>query len=636
MGKKYQITTDDGKQYEITTDEDGDSTTTAPSLLDRATDAAKRFGSSLWDQVAPLVPGTKQATAAGQGMIDMVTHNPIDTARAMGAQTSGIAGDVADAFRGGRYGESVARLPGVAANLVLPGVGAAYNKAVTQATTGDVSGSLGASLGVAANAAIGSKMPQAAEGLTNLPTSLRRMMPNVNNPVQESALQWAENKGIPLSVGQRSGQTGIQRVEQTLPNMPGAATKAQDFYRSQEGAIARTGSDVAQQLSPITTNEYGAGQAVNARLQQRIARVKGQSDNLYNQVRAGAAKNQQMVQVGTTTSPIVSPSGQAIQTPITATIDSPIDLNVQRAQLQPVWDDINRLMPEARKASSPAYSALSNLMTSKDTQISAMDFDKYLGAVKALSRDGTSPYLTNQSQALARKIITGGEQQLNQALATADPTLPQTLRSARNTVKSYYATADLLDDINNTNQEPGVLFDNLTRGGDRVVGTLKDLSKVAPKEMATVGRVFMEDLLNKATKEGGFTRAPGIMAQWDKLGPETKALLFGPQTQDIDQFMIAAKALTKNLNPSGTASKLAAWGVYGAGGAALYAAVTGNPLLLGGFATEMATARAAANLLFTPGIGKTFSAPSFSAPGALTTLGISGASQLPPRPQYQQ
>jgi len=597
-------------------------------LAGKTGDQLSSAASNFWHKgVAPFIPGTEDATRAGQGMLDLVSTNPVKTGKSYLQGMADIGGQVGTAAKEGRYGEALARLPGFLTSAV-PGVGAPYNEAVTQAISGDPGGSVGTVASMVGNFLLGSKGPKLAEGMLNVPTRLRGMIaPNVNNPVQESALQWAENQKIPMSVGQRSGQAGIQRVEQGLENAPGASTKAQTFYRNQQDAIAKTGDRIAQQVSPTTTNEYGAAQAINQRLQQRIARIKSQSDNLYDQVRAGAAKNQQSVQVGTQTSPVVGPNGQPLTTPVMQVLDSPIDLNVQRAQLQPIWDDINRLMPEARKASSPAYSALKDLMGSKDSQMSAMDFDKFLGAVKAISRDGASPYLTNQSQALARKIITGGEQQLTQALAKADPTIPATLKSARNTVRAYYSTADLLDDINNVNQEPGVLFDNLTRGGDRVVNTLKDLSKVAPKELSTVGRVFIEDLLNKATKEGGFKRAPGMLQAWDRLGPETKALMFGKQANDIDQFMLAAKALTTDKNPSGTAKMIAALGPYGAAGAALFSALTGNPLAVGAVATEMATARAAANLLFTPGIGKSFTATTTSLPGAATTTGIGAASQ---------
>jgi hypothetical protein len=42
------------------------------------------------------------------------------------------------------------------------------------------------------------------------------------------------------------------------------------------------------------------------------------------------------------------------------------------------------------------------------------------------------------------------------------------------------------------------------------------------------------------------------LANWSKLGPKTKAALFGEQAKDISTFLKLAKRLNENPNPSGT------------------------------------------------------------------------------------
>ena len=105
--------------------------------------------------------------------------------------------------------------------------------------------------------------------------------------------------------------------------------------------------------------------------------------------------------------------------------------------------------------------------------------------------------------------------------------------------------------------------------------TLSDLQKVAPREMKTVGRTFLDGLVEKATKEGGFDRSSGVKADWERLGPETKELLFGKQlTGELDKFFLAAKRLTSPLNASGSGHMITALGSLGAAGEIMRTLIT--------------------------------------------------------------
>jgi hypothetical protein len=68
--------------------------------------------------------------------------------------------------------------------------------------------------------------------------------------------------------------------------------------------------------------------------------------------------------------------------------------------------------------------------------------------------------------------------------------------------------------------------------------------------------------MTKATAEGGFGRAQGLLADWQRLGPQTKQLLFrdAAHVKDLDNFFLLAKKLAENPNPSGTALTLAKGG----------------------------------------------------------------------------
>jgi glutamine synthetase adenylyltransferase len=112
--------------------------------------------------------------------------------------------------------------------------------------------------------------------------------------------------------------------------------------------------------------------------------------------------------------------------------------------------------------------------------------------------------------------------------------------------------------------------------------------------------------------------------------------LFGKSANDIDNFMIAAKRLTARKNPSETAMTMRALASYGQGGTALLGLLTGHPGVAGAFAGGMAASRAAAQLLFTPGLGRKIldsALPStLAAQGAAAATGATGGVMPPPQP----
>lgn len=426
-----------------------------------------------------------------------------------------------------------------------------------------------------------------------------RILSNVNNATEEAALKSVEPH-VRMSTGQRTGRTGVQRVEQTLPNLPGSASRAEKFYAGQEADLAKEAQRRIAAGGGQQTNAVGAGEAVQGRLRQRITNLKAQADKLYADVRKSTAANKQTVQTGTKQSSVLGPNGQPLTTPTFATLETPVDLAPIRSQLQPIYDELKRSLPDARKANSPAWKSLEDLMNSKDSQMNAMDFDRTLSAVKSITRDGNSDILNTRSQGLAKQIIKAGEGEFQKALRGAGPDVNAKLGSARRIVRSYYDTDELLGSLQS---EPAALYKHLVTGGDRVFNTLSDLQKVAPREMKTVGRTFLDGMVDKATKEGGFQRAAGVKADWERLGPETKELLFGKQlTGEMDKFMLAAKRLTNPLNASGSGHMIAALGGLGAAGEVMRALLMGNPSEAGAVAaTAVAVPNIAARLMFTPG-----------------------------------
>ena len=532
-------------------------------------------------------------------------RHPFDTASGAFKATSANIGATKKALKKGEYGKAVTS--GISA---LPFVGPPVGAIAENLRQGEIPEAIGHTAGLLA--------PYAAARA--LPRGIGPIVKDINNPVERAAISSAERAGIPMTAGQRTGSHGLQKVESGMQNLPGSANRATEFYKTQQAAIGQEGERLARLPSPISTDAYGAAQAVQQKLQSHITNLKSQADVAYDSVRQSAAANTKTLQIGT--KPMLNAAGQPIVdaagnplpgTPIMQTFESPVDLKPLQAQLRPIYQDLQRSMPVARQEASPAFSTLRDIMTRKmnppigetsERYMNAMDFDKALGAIKSITRDGSSPFLTSQSQGIAKQIVKNGEYELQDALKGAPGATPD-LATGRKLVRSYYDTADLLGDLHS---EPGALYSNLVSGGDRVFDTLQKLNKIAPAELKTVGRTFLEGMVDKATREGGFGRSAGILADWNRLGQRTKDLMYGATlSKDIDNFLLAAKRLTAEANPSGTAHLQTALGAAGAIGGSLVGTLFGHMTAgaaAGVMGTEVVGPALAARVMFSPGGAK--------------------------------
>jgi hypothetical protein len=132
------------------------------------------------------------------------------------------------------------------------------------------------------------------------------------------------------------------------------------------------------------------------------------------------------------------------------------------------------------------------------------------------------------------------------------------LETGRRATRAKYAVADVLDSLTGGSAEPVRPYDRLTAPKDSRVDLLRQVKQLAPDQVKTVARAYLDRLLEKATSEGGFGRARGIAADWERLGPATKAALFKDPAyvQDLDRFFLLAKRIEDTPNPSGTAHTL--------------------------------------------------------------------------------
>jgi hypothetical protein len=233
----------------------------------------------------------------------------------------------------------------------------------------------------------------------------------------------------------------------------------------------------------------------------------------------------------------------------------PVDLRPAKAALQPLYEQLLRqkeLTGLLLGAKARTLSALDTLMTAGD-HAPLSQVDAALSDLKGLAR-ADIPELRTAGEGVAGKAVRELDAQVRAAAEKAGPDVLGALERGRAATRAKYVARDLLKSLGRKTEGVGV-YRKATAPKDANVGLLRDLQRHAPESLPLVGRAFLEELLQKATAEGGFSRAQGLLADWQRLGAETKLLLFrdGAHVKDLDNFFLLAKKLAENPNPSGSA-----------------------------------------------------------------------------------
>ena len=240
----------------------------------------------------------------------------------------------------------------------------------------------------------------------------------------------------------------------------------------------------------------------------------------------------------------------------------PVDLTLAKQMLRPVYDRMMRQLPITQQRSSPGLKAIENILNGPDyAPVTQVDTD--LGIIKGLARGADLPELRDMSQGIAAAAVKHLDQAVRDAVANAGPDAVAALEEGRSATRAKYAAAETLRKVST---EPVQAFKSAVWAKDAGIKQLRELSELAPAEMPKIGRAYLDDLLSQATAEGGFDKTGRLQAEWLKLGPETKKILFpdAGQIEALDKYFLLAKKIGENPNPSGTAPTLAA-GATGVG-----------------------------------------------------------------------
>lgn len=252
-----------------------------------------------------------------------------------------------------------------------------------------------------------------------------------------------------------------------------------------------------------------------------------------------------------------------------------IDLRGAKAALKPIYDELMASYPVAQQQASKGLKALENIINGPDHAPLSM-VDRNLGAIKSISRTDL-PELRSISQGTAAGAVKQLEALVRARAAEAGPLAAEALDAGRAATVAKYKAADVLESLH---AEPVKTFRRLTERDNATIEQLRAVGKQAPGELPKIGRAFLDDLLGQATANSGFEHAAAVASKWEKLGAETKRLLYKDPgyIKDLDSFFRVAKMTAENANPSGTAHTLL---VAGQGGLIFTEPLTGSAAVLG-------------------------------------------------------
>jgi hypothetical protein len=249
--------------------------------------------------------------------------------------------------------------------------------------------------------------------------------------------------------------------------------------------------------------------------------------------------------------------------------------------MRPIYERLLRQMPVAQREASRGLLALENIVNGPD-HMALSDADASLGAIKSLARSEL-PDVKTVSQGVAASAVTSLERAVMAKAKQLGPDAVNALNAGRTATILRHAAQDVLDTLA---EEPVRTYQGAVTSRDAGIANLREVVQLAPQSARQIGRAWIDTALDKATAEGGFDQAAGLWADWQRLGPETKSIIFGQSlTNDLDKFFLLGKKLAEQPTPNKTALTVLS---VGSGGLIFTEPVAGLTVTLGGAALAKA------------------------------------------------
>ena len=369
--------------------------------------------------------------------------------------------------------------------------------------------------------------------------------------MERAAIDYGMASGIDVPAATATGNTFVKVGQAGLEHTPGGSLVADAQKTKIANQMAAQGRRLAGQVDPNAVTPETAGAGVQSELAQSVEASAARADQAYDVVRQVEADPQHTrnVQTGTKVETTVDPATGKTSTqtvPVMEDVALPVELGAFKKQLKPVYEHMLQWWESARANASPGFKAIKSIMEGKDA-VPASVAEVGLGGLKQLAREGDP-----RNAGLAKMIIPKLEEVIDQTVHAADPDAAQALKAGRQNTATLYTTKGVLDQLR---KEPVQAFEQLTYARDAGINYLREIAREKPGELAKVGRAYLENLMDTATESGGFRHGDQLYAKWQKLGPETKKLLFKDPAmiENLDKFFLLTKKMAEQINPSRSA-----------------------------------------------------------------------------------
>lgn len=427
-------------------------------------------------------------------------------------------------------------------NYLIPLVGPGIDERSDQAQAGDIAGSIGGSLGIGT-------MNLAPVGIAKAQSIRVPVAPKSANPITREAVDFALSEGIPVTPATATGNPVLLGAQSIADNTSLAGSYiGQRAAQAHDAALATSAQRQAARAYPSPVTAEQAGHGVREAVRATRDRFSAEADTAYSALRK--IEEQATPTTVTTTVQGRVAGGGEIPVGQTAQVRMAVDVGAVKSALMPFYEALQNKLQHTGQllgVEGRANTALGALLKAPDKSPLSV-VDAALSDLKDLARV-PSGALASKGQAQFKFIVDKLDEQVRAAARREGPAAIRALEEGRRATKAKHAANDIYEAIK---AEPVSVFRQTTAAGDSAIAQLREIAKLAPSELPKIGRAYLDSLLDMATKEGGFNKAQKVYAAWDKLGAETKKLLFADaqHVKDLDNFFLYAKKAAENANPS--------------------------------------------------------------------------------------
>jgi hypothetical protein len=392
------------------------------------------------------------------------------------------------------------------------------------------------------------------------------------NPVRKGVTDAATQAGMEVDPATRTGSPMLRQLKKSLSTGPKAGA-AEDLANRQNNQFEQWGKNLQSRVSPGAPLEPDqAGQGAYNALDKAQQSFSSEADQQFGGIRAQAkmmpaqklpVKRWEMQPTGQ-----VDQLGNAIMAPKQVQVDKYFHIPVDRSNLQtalrPLLNSYGTLSIAEQQA-SPALPIIKEIVNG-DSVVEATQALNDLSAMYGKFKLERGQIGRDVNQFFGSKGMQAYRQTVDSALSSANPGLLDAANAGRAATGKKWGTIRLMNQIGGrvdpatpyspSSLEPVKVFQNLTRNGDTAVTALRQFQHQAPQQIPVIASTTLQGLLDTSSAhgaDGAFSHAQAALNQWNRLGPQTKSILYGPQmVQDLDNFFRMGKYLAENPNPSNT------------------------------------------------------------------------------------